>query len=516
VRPLEIVLLVADVVAFALLVLPRRGQAGRAQSAVPAQPAVPARSVYPSLPAVPTLPVVLALPVVAATQALVEGPRWQLIPAYALAVLFGVAGGVRLWRRQPAARGRARRIVVGVGVGAAALGLVVAVALPAVLPVFQLPHPTGPYAIGTVTYHWVDADRDEVITADPNDRRELMVQVWYPASPDPSAPRAPYIDDADAVAAASAALVGLPGFVLGHLRYVRGHAVASAPVADGEAAYPVLVFLPGKGGYRQVNTFQVEELVSHGYVVAAIDQPYTASVVVYPDGRRAEYDRRLEPPQRQPGWDPRTAPAHNPLADGFVPHLAEDVSFVLDQLTEVNRADPQGVLTGRLDLARVGLFGQSLGGNVGGTACLREPRLRACLLEDAYMTAEVVAAGLTQPTMWITRDADTMRLERQKSGGWGDAAIEEHLSTMRAVFESLPGDGYYVEVVGMFHIEMTDVPLFSPLVELTAGGPVGVRRVHEIIYAFSMAFFDRHLRGRPAPLLDGPSPEYPEVRIDSH
>jgi hypothetical protein len=28
----------------------------------------------------------------------------------------------------------------------------------------------------------------------------------------------------------------------------------------------------GRGGYRQHNTLQVEELVSHGYIVAAIDQ----------------------------------------------------------------------------------------------------------------------------------------------------------------------------------------------------------------------------------------------------
>jgi hypothetical protein len=507
VRPLEIVLLVANVVAFAQLLLPWRERAGRAWPKVPAWPAILAWSA------------VLAPPLVAATQALVEGLRWQLIPAYCLAGLFSLAALPNLTKagrpRRPAGGARARRVLAGVAVGAAVLGLAIAAILPAAVPVFRLPQPTGPYAIGTTTYHWVDAARDEVITADPNDRRELMVQVWYPASPDPASPRAPYVNDAEAVGAASAALLGLPGFVLGHLKYVRGHAVAAAPVADGEAAYPVLVFLPGKGGYRQLNTFQIEELVSHGYVVAGIDQPYTASVVVYPDGRRAEYDRRLEPPQRQPGWDARTAPAHNPLADSLVPHLAQDVSFVLDQLAEVNRADPQGILTGRLDLARVGLFGQSLGGNVGGTACRREPRLRACLLEDAYMTAEVVAAGLTQPTMWITRDADTMRLEREKSGGWGEAAIEEHLSTMRAVFDRLPGDGYYVEVIGMFHIEMTDVPLFSPVVELAVGGPVGARRVHEIINAYSLAFFDRHLRGRPAPLLDGPSPRYPEVRLDS-
>jgi len=44
-----------------------------------------------------------------------------------------------------------------------------------------------------------------------------------------------------------------------------------------------------------------------------------------------------------------------------------------------------------------------------------ERRLRAGLLLDAMMAAEVVQAGLGQPIMWITRDADTMRLDRRRA-----------------------------------------------------------------------------------------------------
>jgi hypothetical protein len=35
-----------------------------------------------------------------------------------------------------------------------------------------------------------------------------------------------------------------------------------------------------------LNTYQVEELVSHGYIVAAIDQPGAAADVVFPGGRQ--------------------------------------------------------------------------------------------------------------------------------------------------------------------------------------------------------------------------------------
>jgi hypothetical protein len=47
------------------------------------------------------------------------------------------------------------------------------------------PPPTGPYEIGTLTYHWVDTQRGEVFSPDAHARRELMVQIWYPGEGGP-------------------------------------------------------------------------------------------------------------------------------------------------------------------------------------------------------------------------------------------------------------------------------------------------------------------------------------------
>jgi len=82
------------------------------------------------------------------------------------------------------------------------------------------------------------------------------------------------------------------------------------------------------------------------------------------------------------------------------------------------------------------------------------------------------------------------------------------------VFESLPGDGYFVEVPGMFHINYSDIPSWSPLLRLLGlAGPIDAQRAHSIINAYSLAFFDQHLKGRPAALLDGLVEHYPEVRF---
>ena len=326
---------------------------------------------------------------------------------------------------------------------------------------------------------------------------------------------------------AFARVQGLPEFLFRHFRYVTTNAMVSVAVAAAQARYPVLLFLEGAAGFRQMNTFQIEHLVSHGYIVVAIDQPGAAAAVVFPDGGHAvsltlPQFRSMVKPSYMPGVSnaARTGvllPNGSTLPDNSItPYLAQDVSFTLDQLVVLDRADPNGILTGKLDLARVGVFGVSLGGIVVGEACRREARLQACLVMDAAMSTDVVKAGLQQPSLWITRDAASMRLERQRAGGWPEAEIEAHLTSMRAVYQSLPGEGYFVRVPGMFHSNFTDVPNWTPLVRLWGlAGPIHAQRAHDIVNACTLAFFDRHLRGRPASLLDGPATQYPEAMFES-
>ena len=146
-----------------------------------------------------------------------------------------------------------------------------------------------------------------------------------------------------------------------------------------------------------------------------------------------------------------------------------------------------------------------------------DPRLKACLMMDAAMTADVVAAGLAQPSMWITRDAGTIRLERRRSGGWTEADIHQTLTTMRAVYDmNRTGDAYYVQIPGMFHVNFTDTPSFSPLAaRIGMTGPIDAGRGHDIVNAYTVAFFDRHLKGSAVTLLDGPSRAYPDAIFET-
>ncbi|WP_156959339.1 hypothetical protein [Nocardia sp. BMG51109] len=93
---------------------------------------------------------------------------------------------------------------------------------------------------------------------------------------------------------------------------------------------------------------------------------------------------------------------------------------------------------------------------------------------------------------------------------------QDTLSTQHAVFsKSPPRQGYYVEIPGMFHINFTDAPAWTPLAQsLGLSGPLDGRRGHDIVRAYTTAFFTGHLTDGPAGLLRQPPP-WPEARVET-
>src|SRR5215204_3748309 len=82
---------------------------------------------------------------IAIAQALVAGPRWQMLPAYALAGLFFL-----IWLLQnfaPAGRPAAHKCTNRLGVALGIPGPVLTIVLPIMLPVSRFPRPRAPYEI---------------------------------------------------------------------------------------------------------------------------------------------------------------------------------------------------------------------------------------------------------------------------------------------------------------------------------------------------------------------------------
>jgi len=372
-----------------------------------------------------------------------------------------------------------------------------------------LPAPSGPFGIGTVTRHLVDENRRELLGPPANGGapRELMLQVWYPTEPRGELPEETctrYVDD-PALLTPLARLMNLPETAFAHLGFMRTHAVPDAPPLDA-SAMPVLVFSHGRCGFRGHNTALVEELTSNGFVVATIDHTYAACGVQMPDGRRVMFDERLLPP-----W-PRgetTGPIDD-FGNESVQFLAQDVTFVIDELQRINSERTDDPLWARLDMSKVGVFGVSMGGFLAAEASVSDPRIQATLAMDVYMTPRVVDKGVRQPMMWITRDAGTMCLE-----GWSRADIDLTHETMRSVYERLPGAGYIVRIPGMYHVDFSDGRLLSPLLEERGiSGTFPLRRTLGVVADYTLALFNQHLRDTPSRLLGVLQSNDPDVLFE--
>src|SRR5215469_1730876 len=157
-----------------------------------------------------------------------------------------------------------------------------------------LAKPTGPFKVGRTELAWVDKTRPANPLKASAGSRELAVWVWYPASPAPGSQTAEwapgklgevmfseFAHELKQSAGAQATAQPTPEI----MRSLRTHAYSDAPVSTREPRYPLLLFSPGLGEQPTSYADLIEELVSHGYIVAGIVHPSFVRVVVYPDGR---------------------------------------------------------------------------------------------------------------------------------------------------------------------------------------------------------------------------------------
>ena len=80
-----------------------------------------------------------------------------------------------------------------------------------------------------------------------------------------------------------------------------------------------------------------------------------------------------------------------------------DTRFVLSELERLNQEDPDGLLTGRLDLSHVGILGYSFGGAVAMEACHADSRFQAGAALDSLLFGESAKAGVEQPFLYPER-----------------------------------------------------------------------------------------------------------------
>lgn len=385
--------------------------------------------------------------------------------------------------------------------------------------VVKLPQPTGPYQIGTTYFALTDDTRLEVFTDDPKDHRELLVRCWYPAQPAPGAQPEPFWGkDTQELATRMAAYMRLPKGTFDDLANVPSHAYTNAPLAKSPSRYPVLVFSHGYiPGLIAQNTAQMEELASHGYIVFSIGHTHETLANIFPDGRVVPFSQARLVAFAQGAakaneivtkYTAATDPAEKerllrqivaawPVLHESLRIWTADVRFLLNQLENMKSNKPRNMFAGKLDLNRIGIFGMSFGGATAAQVCLVDNRCKAGINLDGLQSGDLIDQPIERPFMFMQSEAAR--------------------NINRLFFECAKNDAYYVVVKGTKHFNYSDFSLFSPdYKKVGILGPIEGNRMELIVNAYTLAFFDKYLRGKDSPLLKTPSASYPEVEFSSH
>ncbi|MER5639516.1 alpha/beta hydrolase [Kitasatospora sp. NPDC002227] len=338
----------------------------------------------------------------------------------------------------------------------------------------ELPKPTGPHAVGRQILHLTDQQRtDPWVPA--AGARQLMVSMYYPARPGTGGP-APYMTDE---AERDMIQLKAPGYPADPLPLVRTWSHTDARPEPGK--YPLVLLSPGFTMPRTELTGLAEDLASRGYVVALVDHTYENSGTTFPDGRTLACAICDAPPPGGPAV----------IEQG----RAKDMSFVLDQLTGPGRR--AWGYAHLIDPKQIGMAGHSIGGAAAVSTMAADQRVRAGVNLDGTMFDPVPATGLGgRPFMLVGHPA-----QGGEDPSWTDG------------WAHLDGWKRWVTFAGSNHSSFTDVPQLAEVLGVPnpPGTTLTPARSAQVTRIYVGAFFDEHLKGRPEPVLDGPSAAEPEV-----
>lgn len=368
-----------------------------------------------------------------------------------------------------------------------------------------LPVPTGPFAVGRAIYDWADDKSPDTLAPLAGTKRELLVWVWYPADPGQSAAIDDYLPAALRMGVESANHApSIFRLLTRDLSKVHAHSFRNPDLSPEQRSYPLVVMRAGASLEVWNYSTLAEDLASHGYVVVGLDAPYRTGVVVFPDGRVFT---------RTPENNPELFSAQDfeRMGNKLLTAWTGDIGFVLDRLERLNTSDPSGKFRGRLDMARVGVFGHSFGGAQAAQFCSQDSRCKAGIDIDGSLHGSVIQAGIQKPFMFLGSERGDFS---------SDAEVRQISGDIQSVYDRLPADGRLrLEIRGANHFTFTDdgavlkSRIFRGALHLFGKLDIDGRRQLAVTAYCVHSFFDAFLKGESISPLKHSSPLYPEIRV---
>jgi len=334
----------------------------------------------------------------------------------------------------------------------------------------ELLRQSGSFAVGHVVLDWIDSSRREPATSDSKDRRQLPVQIWYPARSGATGKRAAYRPRIESFRSEWG------DETVNFMSSVKTTWIERAAV-NNNVPFGVFIFSHGWGSRSSSHGTFLSNLASHGYIVVGLNHAYM--------GKVALSDGRITDPMDS--QFPTQAYANQ--------YYSDDVIFALNQLSKLNEKDPDGRFTGTIDLSGIIGGGHSSGFPAVSGAAVRDKRIKGLISFDAGVPKVVRREGLDVPIL----------LFRAETKSYTDLFFRgknvHPKGTIYDVdfFRVHRGDFYDLVISGTTHSSVYDEYLFA---ENDTERKISMRN-HRIIGRFAVGFLGKVLKGKESPILDG-------------
>lgn len=401
-----------------------------------------------------------------------ESVKIPFIPLYIFAITIFLVTIVRIFKHNP--NQPRKRVLDIVNRIFSLLILTVCILVPTViLPFHSLPEPTGEYNVGTVASDFIDKNRTETLSKESGKPRKIAVQFWYPTDRNDS-----------------------------EVQYD----ISGAPISTLEQNYPVLIFSHGAFGMRLSNASAFRELASHGYIVASIDHTYHSFYTSFSDGEGILVNNDFLNEAIAASSGDLSPEIEFEVSHEWLDLRTADIEFVIDSLKTGKIEIAGGILNSHMDLNMIGLFGHSLGGASAAQVLRERDEVKAAIVIDGTMIGDII--GLNSDNSVIITDHNfnkPIMLMYNSSFKEQEAREASYLPNINA-FDNSMDVAYSLYIENSGHLNFTDLPRISPFLSEKLGiGTIDSLKCIEIVNDYTLAFFNKHIKGQPSELLDGAS-----------
>lgn len=271
-----------------------------------------------------------------------------------------------------------------------------------------IPKPTGEYQVGIYKMDMVDSNRKNTYDI-PSENRKLAMWFFYPSAAERGEKMHYGIEE-------DLKKLKIP--------WTNNFIECYENIEPAGSSFPGIIYSHGYNSNLYINTAFCADMASHGFIVVSISHPYETDTVYYQDGSVINFHEPfakiaeglsiaesirymglildfISPYKNLAIRQQRIFKNHIRDARDHIATWAQDNSFVLDKLIELNQ-ESDFFLNKRFDFTKgVGLAGHSFGGCTAVNSCYNDKRFCCALNLDGQVFGTCSLQDIKRPYMRI-------------------------------------------------------------------------------------------------------------------